>query len=55
MKKAMTESVIIARHINVFLNEYVPSQKTHSNNTLKAYVYALTLYISFLETEKKSE
>ena len=52
MKKATNESVMIARHINAFLNEYVPSQKTHSSHTLKSYQYALTLYIGFLETEK---
>ena len=37
MKKATNESVIIARHINAFLNEYVPSQKSHSRHTLKSY------------------
>ena len=52
MKKATNESVIIARHINAFLNEYVPSQKTHSSHTLRSYQYALALYIGFLETEK---
>lgn len=52
MKKATNESIIIARHINAFLNEYVLSQKTHSSHTLKSYQYALTLYIGFLETEK---
>jgi len=52
MKKATNESVIIARHINTFLNEYVPSQKSRSNHTLKSYQYALALYIGFLETEK---
>ena len=52
MKKATNESVIIARHINGFLNEYVPSQKSHSSHTLKSYQYALSLYIGFLETEK---
>jgi len=50
--KATNESVIIARHINGFLNEYVPSQKIRSDHTLKSYQYALTLYIGFLETEK---
>ncbi|MEA3467959.1 MAG: tyrosine-type recombinase/integrase [Thermodesulfobacteriota bacterium] len=53
MKKATNESVIIARHINAFLNEYVPSQKSRSNHTLKSYQYALALYIRFLETEKR--
>lgn len=52
MKKASNESIIIARHINAFLNEYVPSQKTHSSQTLKSYQYALALYIGFLEAEK---
>lgn len=52
MKKATNESVIIARHINEFLNEYVPSQKTRSGHTLKSYQYALVLYVGFLETEK---
>lgn len=53
MKKATNESIIIARHISTFLNEYVPSQKSHSSHTLKSYQYALTLYIGFLETEKR--
>ena len=52
MKKAKNESVIIARHINTFLNVYVPSQKSHSHHTLKSYQYALALYVGFLETEK---
>ena len=53
MKKATNESVIIARHINTFLNEYVPSQKSRSSHTLKSYQYALALYIGFLETQKQ--
>ena len=52
MKKAKNESIIIARHINTFLNEYVPSQKSLSSHTLKSYQYALSLYIGFLEKEK---
>jgi len=52
MKKAKNESIIIARHINTFLNEYVPSQKSLSSHTLKSYQYALSLYIGFLETKK---
>jgi len=52
MKKATNESVVIARHINAFLNKHVPSQKSHSSHTLKSYQYALALYIGFLETEK---
>ena len=52
MPKLSDESIKIARHINVFLNEYVPSQKTKSDHTLKSYEYALSLYIGFLETKK---
>ncbi len=50
--RATNESVVLARHINAFLNEYVPSQKTKSAHTLKAYSDALSLYIGFLETKK---
>ncbi|WP_347488269.1 tyrosine-type recombinase/integrase [Desulfoscipio sp. XC116] len=50
--RATNESVVIARHINAFLNEYVPSQKTRSAHTLKAYSDGLSLYVGFLETEK---
>jgi len=53
VKKATNESLMIASHINGFLNEYVPSQKSHSSHTLKSYRYALALYIGFLKTEKK--
>ncbi len=52
MKKASKESCRIARHINSWLAEYVPSQKACSDHTLKSYHYALSLYIGFLETEK---
>ena len=50
--KATNESVVIAKHINIFLNEYVPSQKSRSEHTLRAYSDTLSLYIGFLETEK---
>ncbi|GHU37854.1 hypothetical protein FACS1894105_10710 [Clostridia bacterium] len=51
--KATNESVSIAKHINVFLKEYMPTQKTKSVHTLKAYDDALSLYIEFLETNKR--
>ena len=50
--RATNESVRLAKHINVFLNEYVPSQKTKSEHTWKSYNDALSLYICFLETKK---
>jgi len=53
VRKAIDESIMIARHINGFLNEYVPSQKSSSSHTLKSYRHALALYIGFLDTEKK--
>ena len=37
MKKTSKESIIIARHISCFFNEYAPSQKTDSIHTLRAY------------------
>jgi site-specific recombinase XerD len=52
VKKATNESIKIARHINTFLSDYVPSQKSGSSHTLKSYQYALALYIGFLKTEK---
>lgn len=50
--RASDESIVISRHINAFLNEYIPSQKSRSNHTLKSYNDTLSLYIGFLETEK---
>ena len=52
MKKATEEAVMIARHMNAFLYEYVPSQKSRSSHTLRSYNYALALYVGFLETGK---
>ena len=52
MKKATKEAVMIARYMNAFLDEYVPSQKSRSSHTLRSYSYALTLYVGFLETGK---
>jgi site-specific recombinase XerD len=51
--RASDESVKISRYINIFLNEYIPLQKSKSDHTLKSYEYALSLYIGFLETEKR--
>ncbi|MCK5463593.1 MAG: site-specific integrase, partial [Bacteroidales bacterium] len=52
MMKATKEAVMIARYMNAFLYEYVPSQKSRSSHTLRSYSYALTLYVGFLETGK---
>jgi len=50
--RATKESAEIATYINTFLNDYMPSQKTKSEYTLKSYDESLSLYIAFLETEK---
>jgi site-specific recombinase XerD len=52
MKKAGNEAVAISHHITTFLNEYVPSQKTRSEHTIKSYETAMSLFLGFLETEK---
>ena len=53
MKKSTEEARKIARHINGWLNEYAPSQKSSSTHTIKSYTQSLSLYIGFLEIEKK--
>jgi len=52
MARASDESVKIAQYISAFLNVYVPSQRTRSSHTLRAYHCALSLYVGFLETQK---
>jgi len=52
MMKAKNESITIVRHIHMFLNEYIPSQKSHSGHTIRAYEYAISLYIGFLDDVK---
>lgn len=52
MRKASDEAGRIARCINTFLNEYMPSQKSCSSHTLKSYSDALSMYIGFLESGK---
>jgi site-specific recombinase XerD len=53
MKKS-NEAVRISRYISEFLKDYAPNFLTHSDNTLRSYKDALTLYILFLEYEKIS-
>lgn len=50
--KATKESVVIAKHISIFLHDYLPSQKTRSEHTMKSYEDAITLYLGFLETAR---
>lgn len=52
MKKATNEAISISRYISRFLREYAPIHITGSENTLKSYETALTLYLEFLENSK---
>ncbi len=49
--KNNNESVMFSRYISSFLYDYAPSQLTHSENTLKSYKDAMTLYVRYLEEE----
>jgi site-specific recombinase XerD len=51
MAKANNDAVVLARHINGFLNEHENSQEDRSSHTLKNYHDAMTLYLGFLEKE----
>lgn len=53
MKKSTDEARKIARLIYGWLNEYAPSLQSSSPHTIKSYAQALSLYIGFLEIEKK--
>ena len=53
MKRSTKEACKIARHIGEWLNEYAPSQQSSSNHTIKSYAQAISLFIGFLEIEKK--
>lgn len=53
MKINRQESHEIANHINKFIRIYCPSSKTSSEHTIKSYRLALTLFMDFLEEEKK--
>jgi len=52
MKKAKSEAVSVAKYIGSFLNYYAPIHMTGSENTLKSYEIAISLYLTFLEEEK---
>ncbi len=49
MSRSDQEALTIARYISSFLCEYAPSLLTNSENTMRGYEIALTLYIGFLE------
>ena len=52
MRRSEKISIEIAKHINTFLDSYVPDYTDRSAHTLKSYNTAISLYIDFLEKEK---
>lgn len=53
MKRSTQESINIAKHISGFINTYLPTYRTSSEHTLKAYEDAIALYLLYLECELK--
>lgn len=53
MKKSNEEAYRIAHYIHIWLKEYAPSFKSNSSHTIKSYSQTLSLFINFLEVEKK--
>jgi len=53
MKQSNEEAYKIAYYIHNWLNEYVPSLKSSSPHTVKSYSDTLSLFINFLESDKK--
>lgn len=53
MKKAKNEAYKIAQYIYKWINEYTPSIKSNSPHTIKTYMMTLSLFVKFLETEKR--
>lgn len=53
MKQSTQESINIAKHISEFINEYMPTYRTSSEHTLKAYEDAIALFLMYLENEHK--
>jgi site-specific recombinase XerD len=53
MKQSNKEAYKIAYYIHSWLSEYAPSLKSGSSHTLKSYSHTLSLFVSFLESDKK--
>jgi len=52
MRKSKNESIVIAKHIGTFLNDHLYFHG-YSENTIKNHEYALSIYLCFLEKEKR--
>ena len=53
MKKVNNEAYQLAQHIYNWLNVYGPSIQSNSSHTIKTYTITLSLFVGFLEKEKK--
>ena len=53
MKKASKEAYELARHIHNWLHVYTPSIRSSSPHTIRTYTTTLSLFVGFLEKEKK--
>lgn len=49
MKSKNNDAIELSRYIGEFLSDYAPSHLTSSENTLRSYETALTLYVGYLE------
>ena len=53
MKKASKEAYELARHLYDWIHVYTPSIRSNSPHTIRTYTTTLSLFVSFLEKEKK--
>ena len=53
MRRSKNVAIEISKHINAFLDDYVPNYSGRSEHTRKSYGIAISLYIDFLEKAKK--
>jgi len=53
MRRSENVSIEVSKHITTFLDKYVPDYTDRSAHTLKSYNAAISLYINFLEKEKR--
>jgi len=53
MRRSNNTAIEITKHINAFLDDYVPNYSGRSEHTRKSYEIAISLYIDFLEKDKK--
>lgn len=53
MKKAKNEALMLAKYIHNWICIYTPSIRSNSQHTIRSYTVTLSLFVSFLEKEKK--